>query len=150
MGFRTYTCVICGEQVTKPRSYAYGEGRACRSHEEVQKDQIEKFQGQLKAVYAKLAEGFKGTSPEDLNEVLKHITASLKHMLDEIHDRREYKPILSLLKQAKMIGHDYSVSSDLINQVSEAIKNLPKESPKKDAPKKGKENHHANPKQQAD
>ena len=39
MGFKTYTCVICGKEgITKPNSYAYGNGRACRCHEEVQED----------------------------------------------------------------------------------------------------------------
>lgn len=37
MGFKTFTCFICGEQITKPHSYAVsGKGRACRKHDEVQ------------------------------------------------------------------------------------------------------------------
>lgn len=32
---KTVTCVICGEQVTKRQSLAHGDGRACRTHEEV-------------------------------------------------------------------------------------------------------------------
>jgi hypothetical protein len=34
----TFTCAICGEQVSKPKSYALpnGGGRACRIHEEAQ------------------------------------------------------------------------------------------------------------------
>lgn len=39
MGFKTFTCVICGKEgITKPNSYAYGNGRACRCHQEVQED----------------------------------------------------------------------------------------------------------------
>lgn len=32
---KTFTCVICGEQVSKRKSLAYQGGRACRKHEEV-------------------------------------------------------------------------------------------------------------------
>lgn len=36
MGFKTFTCVICGKEgLTKPTSYSVGEGeRACREHQE--------------------------------------------------------------------------------------------------------------------
>jgi len=35
MGFKTFTCVICGKEgLTKRNSYAYGDGRACREHQE--------------------------------------------------------------------------------------------------------------------
>lgn len=33
---KTFKCVICGEEVTKPKSYAYKDGRACRIHDGVQ------------------------------------------------------------------------------------------------------------------
>lgn len=36
MAIKTFKCTVCGEEVTKPQSYAYKEGRACRSHAEVQ------------------------------------------------------------------------------------------------------------------
>lgn len=35
MGFKTFTCVVCGKEVTKPNSYTYRNGRACRDHQEV-------------------------------------------------------------------------------------------------------------------
>lgn len=36
MGFKTFTCNICGkENLTKRNSYVNGSGRACREHEEV-------------------------------------------------------------------------------------------------------------------
>lgn len=30
----SFTCVICGNEVSKRQSFAYGTGRACKSHEE--------------------------------------------------------------------------------------------------------------------
>ena len=36
MAIKTFKCEICGEEVTKPQSYAYGAGRACRKHEAAQ------------------------------------------------------------------------------------------------------------------
>lgn len=33
------TCVICGQEISKRKSLAYGEGRACREHDEVTKMQ---------------------------------------------------------------------------------------------------------------
>lgn len=36
MAIKTSKCVICGIDVTKPQSYAYKDGRACRHHPEVQ------------------------------------------------------------------------------------------------------------------
>ena len=37
MSVKTVVCVICKEQVTKRQSLAYGGGRACRHHPEVEK-----------------------------------------------------------------------------------------------------------------
>ena len=37
MAIKTFKCTISSEDVTKPQSYAYKEGRACRSHPEVLK-----------------------------------------------------------------------------------------------------------------
>jgi hypothetical protein len=37
MSFKTFTCAICGAEVTKPKSYALADGkRACRIHQEAQ------------------------------------------------------------------------------------------------------------------
>lgn len=36
MAAKTFTCVICQAEVSKPQSYAYKDGRACRHHPEVQ------------------------------------------------------------------------------------------------------------------
>ncbi len=36
MAFQTFTCVICKDQTTKPKSFAYQGGRACRTHPEAQ------------------------------------------------------------------------------------------------------------------
>ena len=36
MAAKTFTCVICQAEVSKPQSYAYKNGRACRHHPEVQ------------------------------------------------------------------------------------------------------------------
>lgn len=33
---KTFSCVICAATVTKPKSYAYKAGRACRSHQDAQ------------------------------------------------------------------------------------------------------------------
>ncbi len=32
---KTVTCVICGQEVSKRKSLAYSDGRACRDHEDV-------------------------------------------------------------------------------------------------------------------
>lgn len=39
---KTVTCAICGEQVSKRKSLAYKDGRACRVHDEVEQDQKDK------------------------------------------------------------------------------------------------------------
>lgn len=36
MAIKTFQCVICNAEVTKPQSYSYKDGRACRHHPEVQ------------------------------------------------------------------------------------------------------------------
>lgn len=36
MAAKTFQCVICQAEVSKPQSYAYKDGRACRHHPEVQ------------------------------------------------------------------------------------------------------------------
>lgn len=38
MPAKTFICKICGETVSKPKSYAYKDGRACRAHEETIKE----------------------------------------------------------------------------------------------------------------
>ena len=41
MSFKTFKCCICGNEVTKPRSYAIeGKGRACREHQEAQEAHV--------------------------------------------------------------------------------------------------------------
>ncbi len=36
MSIKTFKCTICGEEVTRPKSYAVPNGRACRTHQEAQ------------------------------------------------------------------------------------------------------------------
>ncbi len=58
-GFKVFTCAICGEQVTRPKSYALPDGsRACRSHQEAQDGfkQREKIQESTKAKERELQE----------------------------------------------------------------------------------------------
>lgn len=40
MAAKTFQCVICQAEVSKPQSYAYKDGRACRHHPEVQKNHV--------------------------------------------------------------------------------------------------------------
>ena len=40
MAAKTFQCVICQTEVSKPQSYAYKDGRACRHHPEVQENHI--------------------------------------------------------------------------------------------------------------
>ena len=35
MAGKVVSCIICGDEVSKRKSLAFGEGRACRSHQEV-------------------------------------------------------------------------------------------------------------------
>ena len=50
---KTFICAICGEEVSKPKSYSIGDNkRACRTHEEAQK-QSEVVQSKLEAQHAK-------------------------------------------------------------------------------------------------
>ncbi len=43
MPAKTFICEICGAEVSKPKSYAYKTGRACRIHQdEIQKDKTER------------------------------------------------------------------------------------------------------------
>jgi len=45
---KMFTCVICGENVSKPKSAAYGEGRACRIHPEVSDELAQNREQQTK------------------------------------------------------------------------------------------------------
>lgn len=61
MGFKTYTCQICGEQVSKKKSLSLKElesrdGRACKHHDKVQEllEAEEKHQEELE--YSKQAD----------------------------------------------------------------------------------------------
>ena len=44
-----YKCVICGQPVSKRKSYAYGDGRACKTHQEAQASNEEKAHAEREA-----------------------------------------------------------------------------------------------------
>lgn len=44
-----FQCVVCSEQVSRPKSFAYKEGRACRTHEEVTQSAEAKMKAQEQA-----------------------------------------------------------------------------------------------------
>ena len=39
---KTFECTVCGKEVTKPKSYAIGKGRACRHHHQSQQAHTER------------------------------------------------------------------------------------------------------------
>lgn len=41
-----FKCVVCSEQVSRPKSFAYQGGRACRSHEEVAQSAESRFKSE--------------------------------------------------------------------------------------------------------
>lgn len=96
--FKTYTCVICGKEVTKPKSLHMKElnsqnGRACKHHHEVQslgaakKKKESRFRIEMMATYVRLSCTFEkkdvetaynflcinGASEQDIEQVKKEV-----------------------------------------------------------------------------
>ena len=61
MGFQTFSCVVCGESVTRRTSFQYGNGRACRKHQEVLDDQQAKQDALLKCAILDVFDRYKKT-----------------------------------------------------------------------------------------
>lgn len=63
---KTCTCVICGEQVTKAKTYAVQKGRACRTHEGVQETRDQRVAEQNATLRAAVKK--KKSRPEQKSE----------------------------------------------------------------------------------
>lgn len=74
MSHQTFICCICGEQTTKPKSYAIeGKGRACRTHQEAQegrentlKSEKAQMEARIERENKKFSSAFEGMENEPL------------------------------------------------------------------------------------
>ena len=125
MGFKTYTCVICGESVTKRNSYVHGEGRACRTHEEViasQKESAEsQVNGVLNAYLATYKEevGVKTPKKDVLTKWLQDQVNWARSLINEIATADKD---LKILKGANLITLQYEVTEEFVTKFMALIK----------------------------
>ena len=119
MGFKTYTCVICGESVTKRNSYVHGDGRACRTHEEVIVSQKEIAECQVNRVLDAYFAIYKGevgvkTPKKDvLTEWLQTQTNWTRSMVNEIATADKD---LKILKGANLITLHGEVTEEFVTK----------------------------------
>ena len=156
MGFQTFICTICGESVTRRNSFQYGQGRACRKHEEVITDQKKKVDDLLNkylkgvlTIYRSTV-GNKQPSKELMRDWLeKYIRALQKACFKTDEDNAKDKTNLlaskelSHYKKTGMITTQYFVTDLFVDRMIEMVtndseENWKKEEEKKEAPKSHK------------
>lgn len=119
MGFKTYTCVICGESVTKRNSYVHGEGRACRTHEEVIASQKESAESQVNGVlnacltFYKEEVGVKTPKKDAITKWLQDQINWTRSMIGEIVSA---DGDLKILKGANLITLQYEVTDEFVTK----------------------------------
>lgn len=118
MGFKTFTCVICGAECTKRSSLVYGEGRACKTHNEVVASEQAKKDSKKKGLLNDLLQSFKTTEPkistkEQILSWLENEVRTMRSLLGKVvsADRD-----LTLLKEAKLINLDYTVTDEFVTE----------------------------------
>lgn len=118
MGFKTFTCVICGAECTKRSSLVYGEGRACKTHDEVVASEQAKKDSKKKGLLNDLLQSFKTTEPkistkEQILSWLENEVRTMRSLLGKVvsADRD-----LTLLKEAKLINLDYTVTDEFVTE----------------------------------
>lgn len=125
MGFKTYTCVICGESVTKRNSYVHGEGRACRTHEEViasQKESAEsQVNGALNGCFA-IYKGEVGVKTPKKDILTKWLQDQINWMRSMAHIVVPIDRDLKILKGANLITLQYEVTEEFVTKFMALIK----------------------------
>lgn len=118
MGFKTFTCVICGAECTKRSSLVYGEGRACKTHDEVVASEQAKKDSKKKGLLNDLLQSFKTTEPkistkEQILSWLENEVRTMRSLLGKVvsADRD-----LTLLKEVKLINLDYTVTDEFVTE----------------------------------
>lgn len=118
MGFQTFTCVICGKEgLTKRNSYAYGDGRACREHQEACNEaELRKNAQEAKATAKRM------DARIHPNFIRKPISAN--YVMENLDPRPEANLLLNLQKftHLECIG-DVSIKSISVIFDSEQAKN---------------------------
>ena len=113
MGFKTFTCVICGKEgITKPHSYAYGNGRACRCHQEVQEDFSKK-----KAIIEE-----KEQQRRELNKMIEH--PELVGQIDwkDLNNDPEANFMLNVYDVVKAIPFNRMETIELLSEKLEEVR----------------------------
>lgn len=126
MGFQTFTCVICGESITRRNSKRFGEGRACNKHEEVVEDLKSKAQLRTQSVLKDALKEYK------INIGKKHpVKDKLQVWLEEHYVRfllttkDEFKRSdenLTILKEAGYITLQYQTTEQFVDAMMNIIK----------------------------
>ena len=119
MGFKTYTCVICGESVTRRNSYVHGDGRACRTHEEVIASQKESAESQVNGVLNaylatyKVEVGVKTPKKDVLTKWLQDQVNWARSLINEIATADKD---LKILKGANLITLHGEVTEEFVTK----------------------------------
>jgi hypothetical protein len=75
-GFKTFKCVVCGAEVTKPKSFAVEGGRACRCH-------TEEIQANKEAVANEKCELIAGIIENALPQVMRKIERNMRSFIND-------------------------------------------------------------------
>ena len=119
MGFKTYTCVICGESVTKRNSYVHGEGRACRTHEEVIASQKESAESQVNGVLNTYLDTYKvevGVKTPKKNVLTKWLQDQINWTRSRVSEIVSANRDLKILKGANLITLQYEVTEEFVTK----------------------------------
>ena len=124
MGFQTFSCVICGESVTRRTSFQYGNGRACRKHQEVLDEQKKKLDDRLDREFITILKEYKKsgmkTPTKDYMRIwLVKWIDGLRQVVDTVASANKG---LSLYKETGLITLQYSVSDQFVSRMLDLIK----------------------------
>lgn len=105
---KTFTCVICNQEVSKRKSLAFSDGRACRDHEEV-KEMVRMAEEQAKMEKI----------DRDINE--KMAVIMLTEQIRVFHTVKGM-PIWLLLERAERMLRNSDMDLKVLDQIKEALK----------------------------
>ena len=118
MGFKTFTCVICGAECTKRNSLVYGEGRACKTHDEVVASEQAKKDSKKKDLLNDLLQSFKttGSKTSTKEQILKWLEDKIETMRSLVNHVVSANHDLITMKEAKLINLDYTVTDEFVTE----------------------------------
>jgi len=82
-GFKTFKCVVCGQEVTKPKSFAVDGGRACRCHTEEIQASKESAASEKREFIAEIIE-------QALPQVMRKIERNMHSLINDSFARVTY------------------------------------------------------------